>query len=232
MLKDFVGKKFGRLLVVEPAGLDKHGKRVWRCQCDCGGVSTADSSRLERGKVRSCGCLKREAAAARWEKGRNGDASFWSKVDKTDGCWVWTGAKSKVKVVNGVEKGSAGYGVLKVNGKYYSAHRRSYEIANGTIPEGMMVLHKCDNRACVNPDHLYLGTQADNMRDMVARERRKGSGTGERNGRSKISQVQANEIRAIYAAAKMSQIKIGKLYGVSQFAISAIVRNKRYKEQQ
>lgn len=146
MLKDFVGKKFGRLLVVEPAGLDKHGKRVWRCQCDCGGVSTADSSRLERGKVRSCGCLKREAAAARWEKGRNGDASFWSKVDKTDGCWVWTGAKSKVKVVNGVEKGSAGYGVLKVNGKYYSAHRRSYEIANGTIPEGMMVLHKCDNR--------------------------------------------------------------------------------------
>jgi hypothetical protein len=129
-----------------------------------------------------------------------------------------------------VEKGSAGYGVLKVNGKYYSAHRRSYEIANGTIPEGMMVLHKCDNRACVNPDHLYLGTQADNMRDMVARERRKGSGTGERNGRSKISQVQANEIRAIYAAAKMSQIKIGKLYGVSQFAVSAIVRNKRYKE--
>ncbi len=95
-----------------------------------------------------------------------------------------------------------------------------------------MVLHTCDNTLCCNPAHLYLGNHAQNMRDMVDRQRRKGVATGSSNGRSKLTYEQAAEIRALYAASGLSQDKIAARYGVSQFAISAIVRNKRYKEPQ
>jgi hypothetical protein len=79
----------------------------------------------------------------------------------------------------------------------------------------MMVLHTCDNTLCCNPAHLYIGDHAQNMRDMVDRRRRKGAGSGQLNGRAKLTQNQASEIRAVYAAGGC-----------------AIVRNKRYKEVQ
>lgn len=85
---------------------------------------------------------------------------FWTKVDKTPTCWLWT-AK-----LNGT-----GYGSIGVKGKKYLAHRLSYEIANGPFDKALFVLHRCDVRNCVRPDHLWLGTQSDNMLDCQAKGR-------------------------------------------------------------
>jgi len=120
---------------------------------------------------------------------------FWSYVDKTDpsGCWVWIGALH-----------SDGYGKLWWEGRHsYIAHRAAYEISLGDIPEGMCVCHKCDNPPCVNPDHLFLATHKDNMRDMVTKGRARGGspkGTfeGERNPGVKISTEAVLAIRLLY----------------------------------
>ncbi len=88
---------------------------------------------------------------------------FWSKVDKTSTCWNWQGALNE-----------KGYGLFKVGGKYGVAaktHRVVWKMLVGSIPINMCVLHKCDNRRCVNPDHLYLGTHQDNMNDMKNKDR-------------------------------------------------------------
>jgi hypothetical protein len=85
---------------------------------------------------------------------------FWSKVEKSDECWKWTAGKH-----------NAGYGVFWEKGRFYKAHRWSWERERGPIPDGLNLLHKCDNPACVRPDHLFLGTQKDNVNDMVSKGR-------------------------------------------------------------
>ncbi len=89
---------------------------------------------------------------------------FWQKVSKTDSCWVWTGLKQK-----------AGYGLIqeggKNGGKRITASRLSYKLAYGDFDQSLKVCHTCDNPSCVRPDHLFLGTQADNMRDCSLKKR-------------------------------------------------------------
>ena len=87
--------------------------------------------------------------------------AFWKKVRKTtSGCWGWVGASS-----------GAGYGHTRIGGRNISAHRTSWELHFGAVPDGMCVLHRCDNRRCVRPDHLFLGTLSDNSRDCVEKGR-------------------------------------------------------------
>lgn len=88
---------------------------------------------------------------------------FWQKVQKGDGCWVWTGAV----VLGKREK----YGRFLFNGKVRGAHRVAWELTNGPIPEGIFVLHHCDNPPCVRPDHLFLGTNSTNMLDAARKGR-------------------------------------------------------------
>lgn len=85
---------------------------------------------------------------------------FWTYVKKTDSCWLWTRYRQ-----------SHGYGAMYFNSTRQLTHRISWQLANGAIPPGMNVLHRCDVGACVNPDHLFLGTQPDNVRDMIDKGR-------------------------------------------------------------
>lgn len=157
------------------------------------------------------------------------EQKFWSKVHKTDTCWLWTGYKFQ----------SSGYGGFIPAGVrvYKLAHRIAYELTCGFIPAGLLVCHHCDNRLCVNPDHLFLGTHQENMKDRNSKGRQgKGQSigkggenrTGERNGRSKLTLEQIQEIRSLYAAGGISQTELSKRYGVIQPHISRIVRGDQW----
>lgn len=144
---------------------------------------------------------------------------FWSKVKKTRGCWWWVGAKF-----------SNGYGRFWAS-KEYLAHRVSWELHNGPIPEGLHVLHRCDNPSCVRPDHLSVGTHKENMRDMVNKGRSSHStGTnGENHYRSKITAKDVKEIREKYSNSKTPLKIIAQEFGLSKIHINKILLRKIWK---
>ncbi len=149
----------------------------------------------------------------------NTKAKFWERVQKTDGCWLWTGAKN-----------GGGYGVFHLgrqDGKQLraGAHRYSYALHNGPIPAGMDVLHKCDNPACVNPDHLFLGTQADNDADRNAKGRQ---AKGARMGAAKLTEGQVLAIRRAYADGRAKLKKLAAEYGVSAMQIWRVVSRQQW----
>lgn len=148
------------------------------------------------------------------------EVRFWNKVKKTNTCWIWSAANNYT------------YGLFYVNGKIVKAHRFSWELCNGVIPKGkgyhgICVCHKCDNPLCVNPKHLFLGTNKDNMLDRNSKKRHAVL-KGIDNPKAKLTEFQVLDIRSrpIYHG---SQPVLAKEFGVVQSVISSIITRKTWR---
>lgn len=144
---------------------------------------------------------------------------FWSKVDKSGDCWEWTAHKT-----------SKGYGTFKFYGFSMRAHRVALILKGVDVPEDMYVCHHCDNPGCVNPDHLFVGTPADNMRDMVAKGRGRfviPDSVGGANGNAKLCDLDIPRIRDMIACGE-TNIDIGQWFNVHHATISNIRVGKNW----
>jgi hypothetical protein len=139
-----------------------------------------------------------------------------TKTVEQGACLVWIGMKS-----------DKGYGLLKLNGKTQRAHRLMYQLHFGSIPDGLVVRHSCDNPSCVNIAHLHLGTQLDNVKDMFERHRAN-KVKGERHPKSKLTDEQVAEIRRRYIPGVYGNGShaLAKEFGVSKTSIRAILSGK------
>jgi len=144
---------------------------------------------------------------------------FWAKVKKTSSCWEWQGCKN-----------NKGYGMFRVNNKHKYVHRFSYEIHKGEIPKGKFVCHHCDNPSCVNPDHLFCGTNSDNLMDASRKGRLKNRNhpTGSKNGFSKLNEQKVKKIKKQLMDKTKTYEEISKPYGVDKTTIGLIARNKTW----
>jgi len=138
---------------------------------------------------------------------------FWPKIEKTNSCWNWM-----------ANKNNHGYGMVLYGDRKRLAHRISWELHNGKIPKGLCVLHKCDNPACVNPDHLFLGTIRDNYEDMV----KKGRHPPPSNQFRQIPKAEVERIRELYQEG-YSQIALVRMFGLHRSTISGYVHETRRK---
>ena len=143
---------------------------------------------------------------------------FWQKVRKSDGCWEWTAAR------NGY-----GYGIFGPNRKTFLAHRLSWSMAHGDIPDGLHVLHHCDNPSCVRPDHLFIGTAKDNVQDMI-RKGRKVMGPfprGEDHPNTTLTEEDVRAIRRRFESGE-SRSDLARAMGVCHSTICNILHGRTW----
>jgi hypothetical protein len=141
---------------------------------------------------------------------------FIAKVRKTEGCWIWIACRNP-----------KGYGLFGTGPQSRLAHRVSYSLFVGPIPDGLLILHKCDNPRCVNPEHLYVGTHNDNSRDMMERGRGSFVG-GEENPHAKLAKEEVSQIRNAYKRGGISYQKLSNIFGIWPGHLWRIVNNKAW----
>lgn len=224
---DIVGKQFTKLHVVEYIGLrgaDK--KHHYLCRCECGKQKEIRRYHLIGQKVKSCGCSSTSIVLETKRRIREQtppSVEFWKRVQKSEGCWEWAGILTP-----------RNYGVFHFNKRRISAHRWSYQNANGVqLPSYVFVCHHCDNPKCVRPDHLFAGTAKDNTLD-AARKGRLASGPN--HGRAKLSAEDIDFIVTNYrfqmtrGGKRSNSAELAKRFGVDKCTIQrAIKRSTRVR---
>jgi hypothetical protein len=154
-----------------------------------------------------------------WQAEQPFDDLFWSKVDRRgpEDCWPWTAGR-----------GSLGYGLFSLKPRHMRrqrAHRVAYELTHGPIPDGLHVCHRCDNPPCVNPAHLFLGTGADNVSDMVSKDRHQHGAT---NGQAKLTEDSVRTMRALWSEG-VTYAALAERFSIAEKSVWAIVKRRNWK---
>lgn len=258
---NLVGKVFTRLTVLEESGRSNSGHVLWRCLCECGKEVITTTSNLLKNQVKSCGCYSRDSARERLKRGeiKTGwdtvckycgkpfktlsvkqvyccdECSFLDRLElKPGGCVEWKGNRN-----------NQGYGVLRasINGnprKMVQAHRYAWYRVNGDIPSDKCLCHTCDNPCCVNIEHLFLGTWADNNKDrsikgrsgkreysQEERNRYSEMFRGEKNKYSKLTEDEVRVIKSLRGTKTAREI--GEMFGVTKGAVQSIFGGYTWK---
>lgn len=143
------------------------------------------------------------------------EVRFLSRIEKTETCWLWKGCTSR------------GYGVLRASSprRQLFAHRLSYEMHVGPVAKGLFVCHHCDNRACVNPEHLFLGTNAENTQDKVNKGRQV---KGAQVNTSKLTAAEVREMRRLNSEEGVPRSRLVQIYGVTRHTVHMILHRKTW----
>jgi hypothetical protein len=195
------------------------GKSIIPRTCEqCGASFLARKHQIEIGNGRyhnrSCAAKGRGANNPRLTPER-----FWAKVNKLpSGCWEWTGATNK-----------GGYGILHTLAyDSQKAHRLAWELTHGPIPDGLLICHHCDNPPCCNPDHLFLGTHTDNMKDAFSKGRISRP-KGDSHHNAKMSSEEVALARQLHTEGKTTGAALARRFGMSKAAMCKLLRGETYR---